>query len=86
MCAQSLSRVQLCDSMDRSQPGSSVHGSSQARILEWVIISFFRGSADRGLKLESRAFAGRSFTIKPPGKSTGKETPIQRQFILSYCK
>ena len=34
-----LSRVQLCDPMDRSPPGSSVHGVLQARILEWVAIS-----------------------------------------------
>ena len=31
-----------CDPMDCSQPGSSVHGISQARILEWVAISFTR--------------------------------------------
>ena len=30
--------------MDRSPPGSSVHGISQVRILEWVAISFSRGS------------------------------------------
>ena len=30
----------LCDPMDCSLPGSSVHGISQARILEWVVISF----------------------------------------------
>ena len=30
----------LCDPMDRSSPGSSVHGMLQARILEWVAISF----------------------------------------------
>ena len=30
--------------MDNSQPGSSVHGISQARILEWVAISFSKGS------------------------------------------
>ena len=33
----------LCDPMDCSPPGSSVHGISQARILEWVAISFSRG-------------------------------------------
>ena len=33
-----LSRVRLCDSMDCSLPGSSVHGIFQARILEWVAI------------------------------------------------
>ena len=30
----------LCDSTDCSSPGSSVHGILQARILEWVAISF----------------------------------------------
>ena len=35
----------LCDPMDCSPPGSSIHGISQARILEWVAISFSRGSS-----------------------------------------
>ena len=34
----------LCDPMDSSPPGSSVHGVLQARILEWVAIFFSRGS------------------------------------------
>ena len=33
----------LCDPMDCSLPGSSLHGIFQARILEWVVISFSRG-------------------------------------------
>ena len=35
----------LCDSLDCSPPGSFVHGISQARILEWVAISFSRVSS-----------------------------------------
>ena len=35
----------LCDPMDCSSPGSSVHGILQARILEWVATSFSRGSS-----------------------------------------
>ena len=35
----------LCDPMDCSPPGSTVHGNSQARILEWVAISFSRGAS-----------------------------------------
>ena len=35
----------LCDPMDCSPPGSSVHGIFQARLLEWVAISFSRGSS-----------------------------------------
>ena len=46
MHAPSLSQVQLfCDPMDCSPPGSSVHGIFQARILEWVAISFSRGTS-----------------------------------------
>ena len=35
----------LCDPMDCSLPGSSVHGILQARILEWIAIPFSRGSS-----------------------------------------
>ena len=38
----------LCDPMDCSLPGSSVHGISQARIREWIAISFSRGSSQPG--------------------------------------
>ena len=43
---QLLSCVQLFfEPMDYSLPGSSVHGTSQARILEWLAISFSRDSS-----------------------------------------
>jgi len=35
----------LCDPVDHNPPGSSVHGILQARILEWVAISFSRESS-----------------------------------------
>ena len=35
----------LCDPMDGSLPGSSIHGSFQARIPEWVDTHFSRGSS-----------------------------------------
>ena len=44
-CVCALSRVRLCDPMDCNLPGSSVHAVFQARILEWVAISFSRGSS-----------------------------------------
>ena len=40
-----LGRVRLCDPVDCSPPGSSVHGILQARVLEWAVISFSRGSS-----------------------------------------
>ena len=42
LCAQSC--LTLCD-VDSSPPGSSVHGILQARILEWVAISYYKGSS-----------------------------------------
>ena len=45
MCAQfAQSRQTLCDPMDCSLPGSSVHGILQARVLEWVAVSFFNST------------------------------------------
>ena len=41
-----VSCVQLfCDPVDCSLPGSSIHEISQARMLEWVVLSFSRGSS-----------------------------------------
>ena len=52
----------LCDPMDCNLPGSSVHGIFQARVLEWVTISFSRGSSQpRDWTWVSR-IAGRFFT------------------------
>ena len=46
VCAQALQLCpSLCEPMDSSPLGSSVHGISHARILEWVAISFSRGSS-----------------------------------------
>ena len=43
MCVQPC--LILCDTLDYGLPGSSVHGISQAVILEWVVISSSRGSS-----------------------------------------
>ena len=71
-CAKLLqSFPTLCDPMDCSLPGFSVHGISQARILESVATSFFRGSSrprDGACITASSALAGRFFTTVPPGK------------------
>ena len=45
LCVCSLSHVPLGNPMHSSLPGSSVHGISQARTLEWVAISYSRGSS-----------------------------------------
>ena len=61
----------LCDPVDYSPPGSSVHGIFQVSILEWVAISFSRGSSQpRGRTRVSgvSCIAGGFFTAEPPGK------------------
>ena len=45
VCTAAQSYPTLCNTIDCSLPGSSVHGIFQARILEWVAISFSRGSS-----------------------------------------
>ena len=53
----------LCDPMNCSPPGSSVHGILQARIMEWVAIAFSRGSSwPRGQTRVSH-IAGKFVTI-----------------------
>ena len=44
-CLVAKSCLTLWDPMDCSSPGSSVHGILQARILEWVAVSFSRRSS-----------------------------------------
>ena len=58
-----LSHVQLCNPMDYSPPGSSVHGISQAK-MEWVA----RDLPDLGIEPTYPALTGRFFTTEPPGK------------------
>ena len=51
-----------CDPMDWSPPGSSVHGILQARILEWVAISFSRGYSRPRDRTHVPCIAGSFFT------------------------
>ena len=55
----------LCDPKDCSLPGSSVHGTLQARILEWVALPFSRGSSQP----RSPALLADSLLSEPPGTS-----------------
>ena len=53
----------LCDPVDCSLPGSSIHGIHQGRILEWVAISFSRGSSRPRYQTCVSCTAGRHFTL-----------------------
>ena len=71
MYACMLSCPTFCDPMDCSLLGSSVHGILQARILEWVVISFSRGSSqprDQTRVPCVSCIAGGFFTRVLPGK------------------
>ena len=54
--------------MDYNLLGSSVHGIFLARILEWVVISSFRGSSPLRDRILVSCIAGRIFAAEPPGK------------------
>ena len=53
----------LCDLMDCSPPGSSVHGVLQTRILKWVAILFSRGYSQLRDLSRVSCIAGRFFTV-----------------------
>ena len=53
----------LCEPMDCSPPGFSVHGILQARILEWIAIPFSRGTSQPRDQTLGSYIAGRFFTI-----------------------
>ena len=78
MCAKSLlSCLILCDPMDCSPPGSSVHGILQARTPEWVAYLFSRASSQPSIKstsVMSLALSDMFFTI-----STTWETQVYVQ-------
>ena len=54
--------------MDYNPLGSSVHGISQARVLERVAISFSRGSFPARDQTQASCITDSFFTPKPPGK------------------
>ena len=53
----------LFDPMDCSPPDSSIHGILQARVLEWVAISFSRGSSRPRDQTQVSCIAGRRFNL-----------------------
>ena len=53
----------LCDPVDCSLPGSSVHGFFQARVLEWGAVSFSRGSSHPRDWTQVSCIAGRCFNL-----------------------
>ena len=67
----------LCNPVDCSPPGFSVHGILQARILEWIAISSSRGSSWPRDETRVSCTANGFFTTW-----TTREAPLQVKFIL----
>ena len=66
VCFVTLSCLTLWDPLDCSPPGSSVHGIFQARIPEWVVISFSSGSSQP-----------RNWTMSPALQADSLPTELQ---------
>ena len=69
----------LLDPVDCSPPVSSVHGVSQARTLEWITVSFSRGSSRPRDQTHVFCLAGGFFTTEPPEKPT---LALQRIYFI----
>ena len=65
---QVFGAVWLCNPINYSPQGSSVHRILQARILEWVALSFSRVSSLPGIEPESPELQADSLLSEPPGK------------------
>ena len=76
----------LCSPMDCSLLCSSVHGISQARILEWVAISFSKASSQPRDQTQISCLEDGFFTTEPPGKlpNTAIEAPkgTQGEYLI----
>ena len=81
MHVHAQSCLTVCDPKDCSSLGSPVHGIFQARILEWVAISYYRGSSqswDQTCLLYLLHWQVGSLPLAPPGN------PISITFVLIY--
>ena len=69
-CVHTQLCLTLCDPVDCSLPCTSIHGIFQAKILEWIAISFSRRSSqprDQTCVFSISALASGFFTTDPPG-------------------
>ena len=75
----------LCHPMARSPPGSSVHRILQARILEWVAISFSRGSSWLRDRTQVSYIAGSLHCLSHWGSPDQRVTKTQWVQLLQWC-
>ena len=72
----------LCDPMDCSPPGSSVHGILQTRILKWVAILFSRGSSQPRDQTRSPVLQADSLPSESPGKPKCLVNAVYRSNLI----
>ena len=81
-CLVTKSCLTLCNPMNCSPPGSSVHGISQARILNWVSISFFGDLLDPGIEPGSPAWQVDSLVLSHQGNPLDIITLLNSKGLL----
>ena len=76
----------LCNSMDCSLLGPSIHWFSQVKILEWISISFSTGSSQPRDHTHFSCTASSFFTTGPPGKPIlpGFKSQFHYFWLLHY--
>ena len=76
----------LCNPVDCSLQGSSVHGIFQARVLEWVAISVSRGSSRPRDRTQVFRIEGRCFTIWAAREAHPTSSAESQQILLAPLK
>ena len=76
----------LCDPLSCSLPGSSVHGISQARILEWVAVSFSRGSSWPRDRTYVSCITGRFFIVWATREALGTGLRSRKWAVGEWAK
>ena len=82
--------LSLCNPMDCSLPGFSIHGILQAKVLEWVAIDFSRGSSRLRDRTQVSCFASRPFTLwatrEAPRNPWFKKTHVSQCSLQHYLQ
>ena len=89
ICSVTQSCPTLCDPMDSSPPDSSIHGILQARILEWVVISFSRPRVHIYVLIYNMCFSLSDLllsVLQALGSSTSLQLPQIHGFLRESMK
>ena len=83
LCLVVQSYLTLCDPMDCSLPGSSVHGIVQARILEWVSMPSSRGSSQPRDRIQISLIEGGVFTVWATREARGQRAASKKCLVIN---